>query len=166
VTGAAADVVGGFAVVVGGARVVVVVGCVVVGCVVVVVGWVVVVVVVWAVVVVVDGVVDWLLVVDEAGVADDDGVTTVGLPLLPVTVTVWVSGTPGDSGFVTAGDVAVLEPFVPTGPLPLVSAHTSPAVAIRTAINAAENTTEGRRYHGSGSSAAGSGALGGSGCWT
>lgn len=133
--------------------VVVVVGCVVV----------VVVVVVCVVVVVVDGVVDSLLVVDEAGELDDDGggVTTVGLPLLPVIVTVSVSGTPGDSGFVTAGDVAGLERFVPMGPLPLVSVHTSPPVASRTAINAAENTTEGRRYQGIGSSAAGGGALGG-----
>ena len=45
------------------------------------------------------------------------GVTTVGLPLLPVTVTVWVSGTPGDSGLVTAGDVAV---GVPPELLPLL----------------------------------------------
>lgn len=145
--------------VVGGAWVVVVIGCVVVGCVVV--GCVVV--VVWVVVVVVDGVVDPLLVVDVAGALDDGGggVTTVGLPSVPVTVTVWVRGTPGDSGFVTAGDVAGLERFVPVGPLPLVSVNTSPPVASRTAINAAENTTDGRRYHGSGSSAAGSGALGG-----
>ena len=87
-------VVGGAWVVVGGACVVVVIGCVVV-------------VVVW-VVVVVDGVVDSLLVVDVAGALDDGGggVTTVGLPSVPVTVTVWVRGTPGDSGFVTAGDVA------------------------------------------------------------
>ena len=126
------------------------------------VGCVVVAVVVWVVVVVVDGVVD-SLVVDEAGGLDDvgGGVTTVGLPLLPVTVTVSVSGTPGDSGFVSAGDVAGLERFVLMGPLPLVSVHSSPPVASRTAINAAENTTEGRRYHGSGSSTAGSGALGG-----
>jgi hypothetical protein len=171
---AAADVVGGLTVVVGGAWVVVggawvVVGgaCVVVvvvgGCVVVVVGGVVVVVVVWVVVVVVDGVVESLLVVDGAGALDDGGggVTTVGLPSVPVTVMVSVRGTPGDWGFVTAGDVAGLERFVPMGPLPLVSVHTSPPVASRTAINAAENITEGRRYHGSGSSAAGSGALGG-----
>jgi hypothetical protein len=120
------------------------------------------VVVVCVVMVVVDGVVDSLLVVDEEGALDDvGGVTTVGLPSLPVTVTVWVSGTPGDSGFVIAGDVAGLERFVPMGPLPLVSVHTSPPVASTTAINAAENTTEGRRYHGSGSAAAGGGTLGG-----
>jgi hypothetical protein len=158
VVGGAWVVVGGAWVVVGGACVVVVIGCVVVvvvGCAVVVVGWV--------VVVVVDGVVDSLLVVDVAGAFDDGGggVTTVGLPSVPVTVTVWVRGTPGDSGFVIAGDVAGLERFVPVGPLPLVSVNTSPPVASRTAINAAENTTDGRRYHGSGSSAAGGGALGG-----
>jgi hypothetical protein len=159
VVGGAWVVVGGAWVVVGGACVVVVVGCVVV----IVVGCVVVVVVIWVVVVVVDGVVDSLLVVDVAGALDDGGagVTTVGLPSVPVTVTVWVRGTPGDSGFVTAGDVAGLERFVPVGPLPLVSVNTSPPVASRTATNAAENTTDGRRYHGSGSSAAGSGALGG-----
>jgi hypothetical protein len=163
VVGGACVVVGGAWVVVGGAWVVVGGACVVVGCVVVVVlGCVVVVVVVWVVVLVVDGVVDSLLVVDGAGALDDGGgVTTVGLPSVPVTVMVSVRGTPGDWGFVTAGDVAGLERFVPMGPLPLVSVNTSPPVASRTAINAAENTTEGRRYHGSGSSAAGSGALGG-----
>ena len=123
-------------------------------------------VVVCVVVVVVDDVVDSLLVVDEVGPLDDEGgVTTVGLPLLPVTVMVWVSGTPGDSGFVTAGDVAGPEGFVPIGPLSLVSVHTRPPVASRSAISAAENTTEGRRYQGRASSAAGSAPGGPNSVW-
>ena len=118
VGGATLDV-GGAALLVGGAAEVVVVGTVVV-----VVGWVVV--VAYVVVVVVGAVVVVSVVLTgcdvgfgPGGGGGAGGVTTVGLPLLPVTVTVWVSGTPGDWGLVIAGDVAVGVP--PELPLLLVS---------------------------------------------
>jgi hypothetical protein len=153
VGGATALDVGGLTVVVGGACVVVVGGCVAVvvggcvvvvvgGCVVVVVGAVVVVVLESVVVVVVlESVVVAVVLLSLDGAVDDGGgVTTVGLPLLPVIVTVWVRGAPGVWGFVTAGDVTVLVP-VRIGLDLLVSVHTSPVPNTSTANNAAANKT-------------------------
>ena len=118
-------VVGGCVVVVVG-RVVVVVWVVVVGCV---------------VLVVVLGALVVLLVLDVRPVDDGGGVTTVGLPLLPVMVTVCVRGAPGVWGFVTAGDVTVLLRVELIGLDWLVSVHTRPAPNTTTANNAAANKT-------------------------
>jgi hypothetical protein len=57
--------------------------------------------------------------------------------------------------------VAVLVRVERIGLDELVSVHTSPPVNTSTANNAAANRTWGRRYHGSGVSAAGGGASGG-----
>jgi hypothetical protein len=103
-----------------------------------------------------------LLVGADVEFDDDGGTTTVGDPSPPVTVTVSVSGSPGDVGLVSAGDVAVADLLVFRGLLELVNVHTSPADASNTAANAAPKSTCGRRYHGSGGawgSAAGEGGM-------
>jgi hypothetical protein len=136
---------------------------VVVGVVVVVVLVVVVVVGVVVAVVSLDGVV---VVVVGASPVDDPGgggPTTVELPSLPVTVVVSVSGTPGLSGFVNAHDVGVLDLFASIGSDLLVSVHTSPPVASRTAISAAAKISGGRRYHGSAATGAAA-SSGGTNC--
>jgi hypothetical protein len=148
-------VTGGCVVVTGGCVVVVTGGCVVVvvvgGCVVVVVVVVGAAVVVVVVVVAESEVVALLLGAGPGAVDDGAGVYTVGMPSVPWTVTVSVSGAPGVAGLVTAG--AVFGPLLL--PLLLVSVHTSPVVAAITAISAAANNNCGRLYQGSRPSATG-----------